>query len=150
MRKIRKLITPLLAMLVLLTACSKEKTKVYTKSIDNQDLQVTIYYKGDSANKIVSENTLTVDGDDINSAIESIKKSIKDNNGHPIDNIAGYSYKVEEKDGKVHITWETDYNKLDFDKYKSTFNIPVNSLDEAKKLSTVEKKLTTDEYKEKK
>ena len=76
MRKILKLITPLLAMLVLLTACSSEKTKVYTKSIDNQDLQVTIYYKGDSVNKIVSENTLTVSGDDINSAIESIKKLI--------------------------------------------------------------------------
>ena len=105
-------------MLVLLTACSSEKTKVYTKSIDNQDLHVTIYYKGDTVNKLVSENTLTVGGDDINSAIESIKKSIKDNNGHPIDNIAGYSYKVEEKDGKVHITWETDFNKLDFDKYR--------------------------------
>ena len=73
MRKILKLITPLLAMLVLLTACGSEKTKVYTKSIDNQDLQVTIYYKGDSVNKVVSENTLTVDVDDINSAIESIK-----------------------------------------------------------------------------
>ena len=47
MRKILKLIPPLLAILVLLTACSSEKTKVYTKSIDNQDLQVTIYYKGD-------------------------------------------------------------------------------------------------------
>ena len=48
MKNILKLITPLLAMLVLLTACSSEKIKVYTKSVDNQDLQVTIYYKGDS------------------------------------------------------------------------------------------------------
>ena len=150
MRKILKLIAPLLAILVLLTACSSEKTKVYTKSIDNQDLQVTIYYKGDSVNKIVSENTLTVDGDDINSAIESIKKSIKDNNGHPIDNIAGYSYKVEEKDGKIHITWETDFNKLDFDKYKAAVNVPENSLDETRKLSSVEKNLTNNGLKEKK
>ena len=44
MKNILKLITPLLAMLVLLTACGSEKTKVYTKSIDNQELQVTIYY----------------------------------------------------------------------------------------------------------
>ena len=145
MKKILKLIAPLLAMLVVLTACSSEKTKVYTKSIDNQELQVTIYYKGDSVNKIVSENTLTVDGDDINSAIESIKKSIKDNNGHPIDNIAGYSYKVEEKDGKVHITWE-----LDFDKYKAAVNVPENSLDETRKLSSVEKNLTNNDLKEKK
>ena len=150
MRKILKLITPLLAMLVLLTACSSEKTKIYTKSIDNQDLHVTIYYKGDTVNKLVSENTLTVDGDDVKSAAESIKKSIKDNNGHPIDNIAGYSYKVEEKDGKVHITWETDYNKLDFNKYKTTFNIPENSLDEVRKLNTVEKNLTNNGLKEEK
>ena len=54
MRKILKLITPLSAMLVLLTACSSEKTKIYTKSIDNQDLHVTIYYKGDTVNKLVS------------------------------------------------------------------------------------------------
>ena len=140
MKKILKLIAPLLAMLVVLTACSSEKTKVYTKSIDNQELQVTIYYKGDSVNKIVSENTLTVDGDDI----------IKDNNGHPIDNIAGYSYKVEEKDGKVHITWETDFNKLDFDKYKAAVNVPENSLDETRKLSSVEKNLTNNDLKEKK
>ena len=150
MRKILKLITPLLAMLVLLTACSSEKTKIYTKSIDNQDLHVTIYYKGDTVNKLVSENTLTVDGDDVKSAAESIKKSIKDNNGHPTDNISGYSYKVEEKDGKVHITWETDYNKLDFNKYKTTFNIPENSLDEVRKLNTVEKNLTNNGLKEEK
>ena len=138
MKKILKLITPLLAMLVLLTACGSEKTKVYTKSIDNQDLQVTIYYKGDSVNKVVSENTLTVDGDDINSAIESIKESIKNNNRHPIDNIAGYSYKVEEKDGKIH------------NKYKAAVNFPENSLDEARKLSSVEKALTNNSFKEKK
>ena len=149
MRKILKLITPLLAMLVLLTACSSEKTKIYTKSIDNQDLHVTIYYKGDTVNKLVSENTLTVDGDDVKSAVESIKKSIKDNNGHPTDNISGYSYKVEEKDGKVHITWETDYNKLDFNKYKTVFNIPENSLEEARKLSTITKNIKENGFKEK-
>ena len=149
MRKILKLITPLLAMLVLLTACSSEKTKIYTKSIDNQDLHVTIYYKGDTVNKLVSENTLTVDGDDVKSAAESIKKSIKDNNGHPTDNISGYSYKVEEKDGKVHITWETDYNKLDFNKYKTVFNIPENSLEEARKLSTITKNIKENGFKEK-
>ena len=150
MKKILKLIAPLLAILVLFTACSSEKTKIYTKSIDNQDLHVTIYYKGDTVNKLVSENTLTVDGDDVKSAAESIKKSIKDNNGHPTDNISGYSYKVEEKDGKVHITWETDYNKLDFNKYKTAFNIPENSLDEVRKLSTVEKNITNNGLKEKK
>mgnify|MGYP000981493844 CR=1 FL=1 len=80
LKKILKIIVPLLSTLVLLTACSSEKTKIYTKSIDNQDLHVTIYYKGDTVNKLVSENTLTVDGDDVKSAAESIKKSIKADN----------------------------------------------------------------------
>ena len=150
MRKILKLITPLLAILILFTACSKEKTKVYISAGDTDEIQVTVYYKGDTVNKLVSENTLTVDGDDVKSAAESIKKSIKDNNGHPIDNIAGYSYKVEEKDGKIHITWETDFNKLDYDKYKAAVNVPENSLDETRKLSSVEKALTNNNLKEKK
>ena len=62
MKKILKLITPLLAMLVLLTACGSEKTKVYTKSIDNQDLQVTIYYKGDSRVKKWASNLFLLAG----------------------------------------------------------------------------------------
>jgi len=35
MKKILKLITPLLATLFLLTACSSEKTKVYTTTFGN-------------------------------------------------------------------------------------------------------------------
>ena len=150
MKNILKLITPLLAMLVLLTACSSEKTKVYTKTIDNQDIQVTIYHKGDLVNKTITVNKLSNVGNNISSAIDSIKESIKNNNGHSIDNIAGYSYKVEEKDGKIHITWETDFNKLDFDKYKAAVNVPENSLDETRKLSSVEKNLTNNGLKEKK
>lgn len=77
MRKILKLITPLLTMLVLLTACSSEKTKVYTKSEDKMELQVTIYYKGDTVNKMITVNSLSDVGDDINSEVESLKKYLK-------------------------------------------------------------------------
>ena len=150
MKKLLILCTFILSTVLILTACSSEKTKVYTKTIDNQDIQVTIYHKGDLVNKTITVNKLSNVGNNISSAIDSIKESIKNNNGHPIDNIAGYSYKVEEKDGKIHITWETDFNKLDFNKYKAAVNFPENSLDEARKLSSVEKALTNNSFKEKK
>ena len=150
MKKLLILCTFILSTILILTACSSEKTKVYTKTIDNQDIQVTIYHKGDLVNKTITVNKLSNVGINISSAIDSIKESIKNNNGHSIDNIAGYSYKVEEKDGKIHITWETDFNKLDFNKYKAAVNVPENSLDEARKLSSVEKALTNNSFKEKK
>ena len=150
MKKLLILCTFILSTVLILTACSSEKIKVYTKTIDNQDIQVTIYHKGDLVNKTITVNKLSNVGNNISSAIDSIKESIKNNNGHPIDNIAGYSYKVEEKDGKIHITWETDFNKLDFDKYKAAVNVPENSLDETRKLSSVEKNLTNNGLKEKK
>ena len=110
---------------------------------------MTIYHKGDLVNKTITVNKLSNVGNNISSAIDSIKESIKNNNGHPIDNIAGYSYTVEEKDGKINITWETDFTKLDFDKFKSAYKLSENSLDEARELSTVEKRLTDNDFKEK-
>ncbi len=149
MKKLLILCTFILSTVLILTACSSEKTKVYTKTIDNQDIQVTIYHKGDLVNKTITVNKLSNVGNNISSAIDSIKESIKNNNGHSIDNIAGYSYIVEEKDGKINITWETDFTKLDFDKFKSVYKLSENSLDEARELSTVEKRLTDNDFKEK-
>lgn len=149
MKKLLILCTFILSTVLILTACSSEKIKVYTKTIDNQDIQVTIYHKGDLVNKTITVNKLSNVGNNISSAIDSIKESIKNNNGHPIDNIAGYSYTVEEKDGKINITWETDFTKLDFDKFKSAYKLSENSLDEARELSTVEKRLTDNDFKEK-
>ena len=149
MKKLLILCTFILSTVLILTACSSEKTKVYTKTIDNQDIQVTIYHKGDLVNKTITVNKLPNVGNNISSTIDSIKESIKNNNGHPIDNIAGYSYTVEEKDGKINITWETDFTKLDFDKFKSVYKLSENSLDEARELSTVEKRLTDNDFKEK-
>ena len=149
MKKLLILCTFILSTVLILTACSSEKTKVYTKTIDNQDIQVTIYHKGDLVNKTITVNKLPNVGNNISSTIDSIKESIKNNNGHPIDNIAGYSYTVEEKDGKINITWETYFTKLDFDKFKSAYKLSENSLDEARELSTVEKRLTDNDFKEK-
>lgn len=145
MRKILKLIAPLLAMLVLLTACSKEKTKVYINKGDTVETQATVYYKGDTVNKMITVIILSDIGDDINAEVESIKESLENNN-----NNYGHTFTVEEKNGKIYITRETDYTKIDFDIFKSKYNIPENSLEEFRKLSTFEKHLADTGYKEKK
>ena len=143
MRKILKLITPFLAMLVVLTACSSEKTKVYTKSIDNQDLQVTIYYKGDVVNKSVTIDTII--DNKYNLTVDFVKQALQYN----IKNISGYTYNVEDKNGKITVTYVIDYNNLDFDKAKSALTIPENSLEEARKLSTITKNIKENGFKEK-
>ena len=66
-----------------------------------------------------------------------------------VGNISGYSYNVEEKNGKITITYVIDYNKLDFEKAKSVHAIPENSLEEARKLSTITKNMKEKGFKEK-
>jgi len=129
MKNILKLITPLLAMLVLLTACGKEETKEFIKNSDDHEIEATLYYEDDKNN--ISVEFLQ----------EVLKKSI--------GNISGYSYNVEEKNGKITITYVIDYNKLDFDKAKSVLAIPENSLEEARKLSTITKNIKENGFKEK-
>lgn len=145
MRKILKLIAPLLAILILFTACSKEKTKVYINKGDTVETQATIYYKGNTVNKMITVIILSDIGDDINAEVESEKEKLENNN-----NNYGHTFTVEGKNGKIYITRETDYTKIDFDIFKSKYNIPENSLEEFRKLSTVEKHLADTGYKEKK
>lgn len=133
MKKILKLITPLLATLFLLTACSSEKTKVYTTTFGNdQENETTIFYKGDVVNKIKTISNIKNLGMDSDSAFESIKKSIDEQN----KDIKGLTYNVEKKDDKVVITWN-----LDFDKDKDRLHLKGSSLDEERKLSYVEENL---------
>ena len=133
MKKILKLITPLLATLFLLTACSSEKTKVYTTTFGNdQENETTIFYKGDVVNKIKTISNIKNLGMDSDSAFESIKKSIDEQN----KDIKGLTYNVEKKDNKVVITWD-----LDFDKDKDRLQLKGSSLDEERKLSYVEENI---------
>ena len=133
MKKILKLITPLLATLFLLTACSSEKTKVYTTTFGNgQENETTIIYKGDVVNKIKTISNIKDLGADSNFAFESIKKSIDEKN----KDIKGLTYNVEKKDDKVVITWD-----LDFDKDKDRLHLKGSSLGEERKLSYVEENI---------
>ena len=58
MKKILKLIAPLLAMLVVLTACSSEKTKEFINSSNGHELKTTLYYKGEVVNKSITVDTI--------------------------------------------------------------------------------------------
>ena len=143
MRKIPKLIIPLLAVLVLLTACSSEKTKELIKNSDGHEIKTTLYYKGDVVNKSVTVDTII--DNKYNLTVDFVKQALQ----HNIKNISGYTYNVEDKNGKITITYVIDYNNLDFDKAKSALTIPENSLDEARKLSTITKRITENGFKEK-
>ena len=143
MKKILKLITPLLATLFLLTACSSEKTKVYTTTFGNdQENETTIFYKGDVVNKIKTISNIKDLGMDSDSAFESIKKSIDEQN----KDIKGLTYNVEKKDDKAVITWDLDFSKvdfykIDFDKDKDRLHLKGSSLGEERKLSYVEENI---------
>ena len=143
MRKILKLIAPLLAILVLFTACSKEKTKEFIKNSDGHEIKTTLYYKGDVVNKSVTVDTII--DNKYNLTVDFVKQALQ----HNIKNISGYTYNVEEKNGKITITYVIDYNNLDFDKAKSALTIPENSLEEARKLNTITKRITENGFKEK-
>ena len=142
MKNILKLITPLLAILVLFTACSKEKTKEFIKNSDDHEIKATLYYKDDTVNKFITVDTFTNNKNNI--SVELLQGVLKKS----IGNISGYSYNVEEINGKITITYVIDYNKLDFEKAKSVHAIPENSLEEARKLSTITKNMKEKGFKE--
>ena len=138
MKKIFRLCTILLSSLLILTACSSEKTKVYTTTFGNdQENETTIFYKGDVVNKIKTISNIKDLGMDSDSAFESIKKSVDEQN----KDIKGLTYNVEKKDDKVVITWNLDFDKIDFDKDKDRLHLKGSSLDEERKLSYVEENL---------
>ena len=143
MKKILKIIVPLLSTLVLLTACGKEETKEFIKNSDGHEIKTTLYYKGDVVNKSVTVDTII--DNKYNLTVDFVKQALQ----HNIENISGYTYNVEDKDGKITITYMIDYNKLDLDKAKSALKIPKNSLEEARKLSAITKRITENGFKEK-
>ena len=147
MKKILKLITPLLATLFLLTACSSEKTKVYTSTFNNnQENETTITYKGDVVNKIKTVANIKDLGSDTESAFEYIKKTVDEKN----KDIKGVTYNIERKGDKVIITLNLDFDKIDFDKDKDRLEFKTSSLDEARKLSYVEENIKKEGATEKK
>lgn len=138
MKKIIKIITPLLTVLFLLTACAGEKTKVFTtKYGNNQENETTLTYKGEVVNRLKTISNITDLGTDEEVAYNSIKTSINEEN----KDIDGLSYTIEKKDGKVIITWDLDFTKINFEKDKDRLHFKESSLDEERKLSYIEENL---------
>ena len=134
MKKLLTLCTLLLSAVLILTACSSEKTKVYIEKNGKQEHITTIYYKGDTVNKVVTNSTLTTDKANLDSTLDDIKSTISQK-----PNFDGYTRSAEIKDGKVVITTEIDYDKLDFEKYKGRVHLSgSDTLENERKLSTVE------------
>ena len=134
MKKLLTLCTLILSAVLILTACSGEKTKVYTEKNGKQEHVTTIYYNGETVNKVVTNSTLTTDKANLDSTLDGIKSTISQK-----PNFDGYTRSAVIKDGKVVITTEIDYNKLDFEKYKGRVHLSgSDTLENERKLETVE------------
>lgn len=134
MKKLLILCTLILSAVLILTSCSSEKKKVYIEKNGKQEHVTTIYYKGETVNKVVTNSTLTTDKANLDSTLDSIKSTISQK-----PNFDGYTRSAEIKDGKVVITTEIDYDKLDFEKYKGRVHLSgSDTLENERKLETVE------------
>ena len=81
MKKIFTLCTLFLSLLIILTACSNEKTKVFTtKYGNNQENETTLTYKGEVVNRLKTISNITDLGTDEEAAYNSIKASVNEEN----------------------------------------------------------------------
>ena len=137
MKKIFKLCTVLLSSLLILTACSSEKTKVYTAKGKNENIVVTIHYKGNTVNRLIAKATIESPVSSLDNALKTAKEAISNKT-----DFSGYKRSAEIKDGKVVLTTEINYDKLDFEKYRERVHLSgSDTLENERKLSTVEDNL---------
>ena len=159
MKKFLKVIAPLLAMLVLLTACSSkntsnnsageasEKQKVFTSNNnEGESTEVTIFYSGDNVNRISSKATYNIKGTSPDEEYNSVKKSFDEN----LKDVVGVTYSVEKKDNKISINYDVDFTKINYDKDREKLGFKKPTLDEERKLSNVQQQLENNDLKEKK
>jgi len=132
MKKLLKLTITFVASILLLTACSGEKTKTYIHKTDREESEITIYYKDDVVNKLVITNTLK-------SPDEKSRNIAKSKITEESSGINGVSVNFEEKNNQLTMKLVVDYTKIDFDKAKRKLGMK-DTLEEERKLSTSEKR----------
>ena len=147
MKKFLKIIAPLLATLLLVTACSSEKQKVFiSNNSEGESTEVTIFYSGDNVNKMSSKVKYnikdTYPDEDYNLFKNSFDENLKD--------VVGVTYSVEKKDNKININYDVDFTKINYDKDREKLGFKKTSLDEERKLSNVQQQLENNGLKEKK
>ena len=133
MKKLLKLTITFVASILLLTACSGEKTKTYIHKVNGEENQIIIYYKKDIVNKMSLTHI-------IKNADKNIRKMNKDAISSQYSNIKGVIVNFEEKEEKLIVKWEIDYTQIDFDKAKDIMGLK-DSLEEERKLSNIEKRI---------
>lgn len=158
MKKFLKIIAPLLATLLLVTACSSEtsnnskgesseKQKVFTSNnSEGESTEVTIFYSGDNVNRMSSKATYNIKGTSPDEEYNSVKKSFDEN----LKDVSGVTYSVEKKDNKININYNVDFTKINYDKDREKLGFKKPTLDEERKLSNVEQQLENNGLKEKK
>lgn len=132
MKKLLKLTITFVASILLLTACSGEKTKTYINKVNGEENQIIIYYKKDIVNKVSLTHI-------IKNADENIRKMNKDAISSQHSNIKGVIVNFEEKNNQLIMKLVIDYTKIDFDKAKYKLGMK-DTLEEERKLSTSEKR----------
>ena len=132
MKKLLKLTITFVASILLLTACSGEKTKTYIHKTDREESEITIYYKDDVVNKLVITNTLK-------SPDEKSRNIAKSKITEESSDINGVSVNFEEKNNQLTMKLVVDYTQIDFDKAKRKLGMK-DTLEEERKLSTSEKR----------
>ena len=132
MKKLLKLTITFITSILLLTACSGEKTKTYIHKTDREESEITIYYKDDVVNKLVITNTLK-------NSDENARKNTKSSISEQFSNINGVSANFEEKNNQLIMKLVIDYTKIDFDKAKYKLGMK-DTLEEERKLLTSEKR----------
>ena len=132
MKKLLKLTITFITSILLLTACSGEKTKTYIHKTDREESEITIYYKDDVVNKLVITNTLK-------SPDEKSRNIAKSKITEESSDINGVSVNFEEKNNQLTMKLVVDYTKIDFDKAKRKLGMK-DTLEEERKLSTSEKR----------
>ena len=133
MKKLLKLTITFITSILLLTACSGEKTKTYINKVNGEENQIIIYYKKDIVNKVSLTHI-------IKNADENIRKMNKDAISSQHSNIKGVIVNFEEKEEKLIVKWEIDYTQIDFYKAKDILGLK-DSLEEERKLSNIEKRI---------
>jgi len=94
MKKLLKLTITFVVSILLLTACSGEKTKTYINKVNGEKNQIIIYYKKDIVNKVSLTHI-------IKNADENIRKMNKDAISSQHSNIKGVIVNFEEKEEKL-------------------------------------------------
>lgn len=158
MKKFLKIIAPLLATLLLVTACSSEtsnnskgesseKQKVFTSNnSEGESTEVTIFYNGDNVNRMSSKATYNIKGTSPDEEYNSVKNSFDEN----LKDVNGVTYSVEKKDNKININYDVDFTKINYDKDREKLGFKKPTLNEERKLSNVEQQLENNNLKEKK